>query len=329
MGIPKYNAECRAIVMRYSKDWEVVVKRMGRWIDMDNTYKTMDLSYMESVWWVFKQLFEKNLVYQGFKVMPYSTGCTTPLSNFEANMLYKEVNDPAGILSKWPNILGKLNTSYLVYVSFPLEGSEAALVAWTTTPWTLPSNLALCVNPDMEYVRLYGMTLLSMKSLPYCYFEDNQRKKEYIILEARVPALYKNPAKDVVIKEKFLGKTLAGKKYTPLFKYYEKVGAAPLTLSISQLFHQEAEKGAFVVLTDGYVTAESGTGVVHQAPLFGEDDFRVCTAAGILQKGKAVACPVDDNGCFTAEITDFAGKYIKVLFYLCILVALNVPTGCR
>lgn len=100
MGIPKYNAECRAIVMRYSKDWEVVVKRMGRWIDMQNNYKTMDLSFMESVWWVFKQLHEKGLVYRGYKVMPYSTGCTTPLSNFEANMMYKDVNDVAGMVSK-------------------------------------------------------------------------------------------------------------------------------------------------------------------------------------------------------------------------------------
>ena len=99
MGIPKYNAECRAIVMRYSQDWEVVVRRMGRWIDMQNNYKTMDPSFMESVWWVFKQLHEKGLVYRGYKVMPYSTGCTTPLSNFEANMMYKDVNDVAGMTS--------------------------------------------------------------------------------------------------------------------------------------------------------------------------------------------------------------------------------------
>lgn len=96
MGIPKYNAECRAIVMRYSTEWESVVKRIGRWIDMKNNYKTMDISFMESVWWVFSQLYQKNLVYRGYKVMPYSTGCTTPLSNFEANMMYKDVSDLAG-----------------------------------------------------------------------------------------------------------------------------------------------------------------------------------------------------------------------------------------
>eukprot|EP00026_Physarum_polycephalum_P001231 Phypoly_transcript_01232.p1 GENE.Phypoly_transcript_01232~~Phypoly_transcript_01232.p1 ORF type:complete len:1147 (-),score=157.12 Phypoly_transcript_01232:70-3510(-) len=261
MGIPKYNAECRAIVMRYSKDWEVVVRRMGRWIDMQNNYKTMDLSYMESVWWVFKELHTKGLVYRGYKVMPYSTGCTTPLSNFEANMMYKDVNDVA------------------VYVSFPLEGSEASLVAWTTTPWTLPSNLALCVNPEMDYVHFY----------------DNQRKKEFIILEARLSALYKNPAKDIVIKAKLKGKELAGKKYTPLFNYFLK----------------EKDNGAFTVLTDSYVTAESGTGVVHQAPAFGEDDYRVCAAAGIIQKGVPITCPIDANGRFTEEVPDFVNQYIK------------------
>lgn len=117
MGIPKYNAECRAIVMRYSNDWESVVRRMGRWIDMKNNYKTMDLSFMESVWWVFSQLHKKNLVYRGYKVMPYSTGCTTPLSNFEANMMYKDVSDPAGAyLVLIPTLLHSLTLLSLYFV---------------------------------------------------------------------------------------------------------------------------------------------------------------------------------------------------------------------
>lgn len=137
--------------MRYSKEWQTVVKRLGRWIDMENNYKTMDLNFMESVWWVFHELYEKNMVYRGFKVMPYSTGCTTPLSNFEANMAYKDVSDPA------------------VYVAFPIVGEEnVAFVAWTTTPWTLPSNLALCVNPNLEYVHIFG-TWVSF----YCYLVLN------------------------------------------------------------------------------------------------------------------------------------------------------------
>ena len=126
--------------MRYSKEWEKTVLRTGRWIDFDNDYKTLDRSFMESVWWVFKTLWEKNLVYKGFKVMPYSTACNTPLSNFEAGLDYRDVSDPA------------------VMVLFPIIGCElhASFVAWTTTPWTLPSNLALCVNPTFIYVYVRG-----------------------------------------------------------------------------------------------------------------------------------------------------------------------------
>ena len=137
MGIDKYNAECRAIVMRYSKEWEKTITRMGRWIDFENDYKTMHISFMETVWWVFGQLHKKGLVYRGFKVMPYSCACNTPLSNFEVQQNYKEVVDPS------------------VVCRFPLKGQENVhFVAWTTTPWTLPSNLALCVNPTMMYVKV-------------------------------------------------------------------------------------------------------------------------------------------------------------------------------
>jgi len=138
MGIGAYNEACRAIVMRYSSEWQATVRRIGRWIDFEAGYKTLDTPYMESVWWVFKALYEKGLVYRGFKVMPYSTACCTPLSNFEAGLNYRDVSDPA------------------VMVAFPLEGDAdgAALVAWTTTPWTLPSNLALCVHPSLAYARV-------------------------------------------------------------------------------------------------------------------------------------------------------------------------------
>ena len=139
MGIDKYNAECRSIVMRYSKEWETTVTRIGRWIDFENDYKTLNPSFMESVWWVFGQLFKKDLVYRGYKVMPYSMACHTPLSNFEANQNYKDVSDPA------------------VVVSFKLVDDEAtSILAWTTTPWTLPSNMALCVNATFEYIKVKG-----------------------------------------------------------------------------------------------------------------------------------------------------------------------------
>ena len=138
MGIENYNKLCRSIVMRYSGDWRETVDRIGRWIDFDNDYKTLYPWFMESVWWVFKQLYTKGLVYHGQKVMPFSTACNTPLSNFEAGQDYKDVNDPA------------------VSVTFPLvDEPNVNMVAWTTTPWTLPSNLSLCVNAEMDYIKVW------------------------------------------------------------------------------------------------------------------------------------------------------------------------------
>ncbi|KNC73606.1 hypothetical protein SARC_13835, partial [Sphaeroforma arctica JP610] len=137
MGIDKYNAECRAIVMRYASEWISTVQRIGRWIDFENDYKTLYPSFMESCWWVCKQMFDKGLFYRGFKVLAVSTACATPLSNFEVQQNYKEVVDPA------------------VVVAFPdTEEPEVNYLIWTTTPWTLPSNLALCVHDDMDYVKI-------------------------------------------------------------------------------------------------------------------------------------------------------------------------------
>ena len=136
LGIKKYNEECRKIVMRCAADWESTVERMGRWIDFKNDYKTLDMTFMESVWWVFSEMHKKGLVYRDFKVMPYSTALTTPLSNFEAKSNYKNRKDPA------------------VVVTFPLkDDSNISILAWTTTPWTLPSNLALCVNENLTYCK--------------------------------------------------------------------------------------------------------------------------------------------------------------------------------
>ncbi|KAH3760517.1 isoleucyl-tRNA synthetase [Pelomyxa schiedti] len=260
-GIPKYNAECRAIVMRYSEEWKVVVKRMGRWIDMDHPYKTMDLSFMESVWWVFWRLWKLGLVYRGFKVMPFSTACATPLSNFEANMQYRDVSDPA------------------IYLTMPLESEpEVSLLVWTTTPWTLPSNLGVCVNASFDYVKI----------------KDEESGQFYIVGEPLLPSLpYK--ARMTVI-EKFKGSTLVGKFYIPLFDYFKS---------------ERASHNAFRIVADPYVTNDSGTGLVHMAPAFGEDDFRVCLDNGIISKGETLVCPVDNNGRFTAEVTEFAGVYVK------------------
>ena len=273
MGIENYNKECRSIVTRYTKEWETTVTRLGRWIDFENDYKTLDPSFMESVWWVFKELFNKDMVYQGYKVMPFSTACGTPLSNFEAGLNYKEgTKDPA------------------VVVSFPLtEDPEVSFVAWTTTPWTLPSNLALCVNPEFEYVKI----------------KDLASSKVYIIGKARLCQLYPQMKGKKWKKEKekeifevlatYKGSELVGKTYTPLFDY----------------FASDEGQTYWRVLSDKYVTDDSGTGIVHQAPAFGEDDYRVCLAHSIIKKGSDIPCPVDSNGIYTAGCTDFVGQYVK------------------
>ncbi|KAK7253094.1 hypothetical protein RIF29_37526 [Crotalaria pallida] len=292
LGIAAYNEECRSIVTRYVQEWEKVITRAGRWIDFKNDYKTMDINFMESVWWVFSQLYEKGLVYKGFKVMPYSTGCKTSLSNFEAGQNYKDVSDPE------------------VMVSFPVIGDphNASFVAWTTTPWTLPSNLSLCVNASFTYVKV----------------RNKYSGKVYIIAESLLSSLPKEKPKEAVsngsndvpkkanaktkdsssgkkenildsfeVLEKVVGSSLVGKKYEPLFGYFA-----------------ELSDSAFRVVADNYVTADSGTGIVHQAPAFGEDDFRVCIANQIISKDN-ITVAVDEDGCFTEKITDFSGCYIK------------------
>ena len=257
-----YNEECRKIVMRYQKEWESIVKRAGRWIDFENCYKTMDPSFMESEWWVFKQLWEKDLVYRGLKVMPYSTGCKTPLSNFEANENYQTVSDPC------------------VDVAFTVPGEDYSFVAWTTTPWTLPSNLALAVNKDLKY----------------CKVKDNKTGKKYVMNVERIGEIFNvKDKKSYTIEEEFLGEKLVGKRYEPLFPY----------------FKDWAEKGAFRVIAADYVSNTDGTGIVHIAPGFGEDDFKASMNAGIIKKGEKIIAPIDDNGCFTDEVPDYAGIYVK------------------
>jgi isoleucyl-tRNA synthetase len=270
LGIDKYNAECRSIVMRFSAEWEKTVRRIGRWIDFKNDYKTLDTSFMESVWWVFKTLHDKGLVYRGFKVMPYSMGCTTPLSNFEANLNYKDTNDPA-VTVRFPIVVTSEND--------PNWG--ASFLAWTTTPWTLPSNLGLCVHPELCYV----------------FVLDKQANRIYVLAESRLVQLYKNPGKSPLyqVLRKVVGADLVGLKYEPLFKYYaDEYGAR-----------------AFKVMSDTYVTDSDGTGIVHQAPAFGEDDYRVCLANGIIDKGECVPCPVDDSGRFAMPVADFVGMGVK------------------
>ncbi|KAH9810217.1 tRNA synthetases class I-domain-containing protein [Melampsora americana] len=263
IGIEAYNAECRSIVMRYSSEWRSTIERMGRWIDFDNDYKTLNVDFMESIWWVFKQLWTKGQVYRASRVMPYSTSCTTPLSNFEAGSDYRDVNDPA------------------VTVSFPLlDDPDTCLLAWTTTPWTLPSNLALCVHPKLTYIKIF----------------DETHGKHFIICDKLLTTLYKDPKKAKYKKvASYLGSELEGWKYEPLFPY----------------FYQTYQQTGFKVVTDTYVTSDSGTGIVHQAPAFGAEDHEVCKRHGVVPVDSIPPCPLDDSGRFTSEVPEFEGQHVK------------------
>ena len=251
-GIDRFNAACRTSVLRYTDEWRRYVTRQARWVDFDNDYKTLDPSYMESVMWAFKTLWDKGLVYEGFRVLAYCWRCETPLSNTETRMddVYRDRQDPA--LTVW----------------FRLETGERIL-AWTTTPWTLPSNLALAVGPDIDYALM-----------------RDADGNTYILADARVGAYEKELAgaeKVGTVK----GAELVGRGYTPLFPFLADT------------------PGAFRVLGADFVTTEDGTGVVHMAPGFGEDDQNTCNEAGI-----PTICPMDEHGQYTAEITPWAGRHV-------------------
>lgn len=255
-GIANFNEECRKIVLRYTEEWKKTVNRIGRWVDFDSTYRTMDISFMETVWWVFKQLHDKGLVYEGYKVMPVSAKLGTPISNFEASDNYKEVDDPS------------------LTVTFPLlDDPETSFLVWTTTPWTLISNLALAVGENIEYVKV----------------KDFKEKKYYILAKDRLSAYYKSEDEYECVKV-YLGKDLVDLRYQALFSYFE----------------ERAKSGAFRVILADFVTTEDGTGIVHTAPGFGEDDFYACKEQGI-----DVLCPINDNGIFTDEVPEYAGMFFK------------------
>jgi isoleucyl-tRNA synthetase len=256
-GIGRFNARCRALVADVASDWQRYVRRQARWVDMRDAYRTLDLPYMESVMWALKQLHTKGLLYEGYRVLPYCWECETPLSNFETRMddAYRERQDPA------------------VTVAFelvPVEGEDVPLkvLVWTTTPWTLPSNLALAVGPDIAYAVLE---------------EDGVR---YVIGEATMGG-YEQQLEGAARVGTLQGSELVGRAYKPLFPYFADT------------------ENAFRVLAGDFVSTEDGTGTVHLAPGFGEEDQRVCEANGI-----PVIVPVDGKGQFTSDVPDYAGLQV-------------------
>ena len=265
MGIAEFNDYCRSSVLRYTGEWENYVTRQARWVDFDNDYKTLDITYMESVMWAFSELDRKGLIYQGFRVLPYSWYEQTPLSNQESRLddAYKMRQDPA------------------VTVSLPLHGADAGsaldgaeALVWTTTPWTLPSNLAAAVHPDIDYVVLAPV-------------DGDFAGRKFVLAEARVNAYEKEFGADAETLATMKGTELAGLTYDPPFDFF--VG------------HDNAHR---VLLAD-YVTTESGTGLVHQAPAFGEEDMETCSEAGI-----ELVIPVGPDGKFTAEAPPYEGQLI-------------------
>jgi len=259
-GIPEFNEACRGIVLRYTGEWRKIIERMGRWVDMDSDYKTMNPEFMESVWWVFKELWNKGLIYEGKKVVPYSWRLTAPQSNFEASLNYKDVQDPA-ITVLMPLV---------EYAKHPNWVGNTALVIWTTTPWTLPSNLAVAVHKDAEVVSYSRYQLAQpMGAITHVVLADS-RAEIYGLKDAKT---------DAVPNE-----SLIGAHYAPIFTTFDDA--------------DRKQQNAFRVL-DGskFVTNTDGTGLVHMAPAFGEDDYWACHDAKI-----ELVDPVDMEAKFLPEV---------------------------
>lgn len=252
-GVEKFNAFCRQDVLKYANIWTDMFRRIGRWVDFDHDYKTMDLTFMESVIHNFKELYDKGLIYEDFRVLPYSWAAETPLSNFEVNQGYKDKTDTA------------------ITVLFKLEDGRHLLV-WTTTPWTLPSNLMIAVGEDIDYAVM-------------------QEGNEQYILASALKDKYKQQLAQATEVGVIKGKELVGLSYEPMFPYFKDLKA----------------KGAFKVLSGSFVSTEDGTGIVHIAPGFGQDDFDACRACN---PDFPIVCPVDEAGRFTAEVPDYQGKQV-------------------
>lgn len=262
-GIEKFNQKARQAVLRYTDEWKKTIPRIGRWVDMDQAYRTMDPSYSETVWWIFKSLYDQGLIYEGFKSMHLCPRCETTLSNFEVNLGYKDITDLA------------------VTVKFELINEpNTYLLAWTTTPWTLPGNVALAVNEDFDYTKL------------------KKGSEIYIVATEKVKEIF--PDQDYTIIENIKGKTLVGKLYKPLFNYF-------VDESLVNFRNESIDSSTgWRVYSASYVTLEKGTGIVHLAPAFGEEDMELAK-----QENLPFIQHVDTGGLFKEAVTDFVGQNVK------------------
>ncbi|NQV92835.1 MAG: isoleucine--tRNA ligase, partial [Candidatus Aquiluna sp.] len=273
-GVAKFNEFCKTSVLKYTEDWRSYITRQARWVDFDNDYKTLDQNYTESVIWAFQQLHNKGLIYEGFKVLAYCWRCETPLSNHELKMddeVYRDRQDQS------------------VTVTFPVtsqgELAGVKILAWTTTPWTLPTNFALAVGPNIEYSVVHAKN-------------SDLGDEKFLIASALLPNYLKElgfedvESAQAAVSKTYLGSDLGGIKYEPIFDFYNN----PSKFSI---------ENAWQVLVGDYVTAEDGTGIVHQAPAYGEDDQMLCNAAGI-----PTYVSVNERGEFTSLISAYEGQHV-------------------
>lgn len=288
LGIDKFNEHCRSKVLRYVSEWRKTVTRMGRWVDFDHDYKTMNPEFMETIWWVFKQLWNQGRVYKSHRIMPYSWKLSTPLSNFEAGSNYKDVQDPtvtvrtpvvafgADRISDLKSQISDVGGQISKLQALKDAGTTIYLLIWTTTPWTLPENLMMCAGAKIDYVAVRDVT--------------DDKKPIYIMAKARLPHIFKKEEQYELVAE-FKGTELKGTEYEPIFPY----------------FADKKAEGAFRVLNDDYVTTDDGVGIVHIAPAYGEDDFRVCQEAGM----HAIVDPLDQACAFTDQVPEYKGRFCK------------------
>ena len=277
-GVDKFNAYCKTSVLKYTEDWRSYVTRQARWVDFDNDYKTLDTNYTESVIWAFKELHKKGLIYEGFKVLAYCWRCETPLSNHELKM---------------DDEVYKIRQDQSVTVTFPIVGGDldgVRMLAWTTTPWTLPTNFALAVGPDISYA--------VVPAGPGGATDGGDASTKYLIAASLLGAYakdlgYEDAESAVLATEKTVqGKELGGVRYARIFDYYA-----------DQSKFENAN--AWQVLVGDYVVDNEGTGIVHQAPAYGEDDQKLCDAAGI-----PVYVSINERGQFNSVVSDFEGQHV-------------------
>jgi isoleucyl-tRNA synthetase len=275
-GIANFNEACRSIVERYSKEWERFVERSGRWVDFDRQFKTMDKNFMESVWWAFKTLWDKGLIYESFKNVSYSPSMSTPLSNFEANLNYKNVQDPAVTVKALVDLSTAPATIKSIVGDLPIS-----VCIWTTTPWTLPSNTAIAVNKDITYA------IVKLSEPEECVILSENLVAS--VFPELSPKSKVNSGRSPEIVSSLLGSELIGVSYKPFFDFFEV----------------ERDRGAFRIFHGDFVSDTDGTGLVHLAS-FGEDDLGL-----FLKNSLPIIDPIDEDGCFDNTVGELSGLYFK------------------